>query len=90
MEALKARIGNPHIWEISRCFGYVTFFFFSDDQVRRYEEEGKRGIYARMYFELLKPHDEFDYLRESDFNVKFDSKQNFDDNYRGNWLYYYK
>ena len=29
VEALKARIGNPAIWEISRSFGEVTFFFFT-------------------------------------------------------------
>ena len=88
--ALKNRIDNPDIWEISRCFGHVTFFFFTDDQVKRYEAEGKRDIYARMYFDLLKPHDEFGYLSEEEFKIKFDSKQNFDDNYRGNWFYYYR
>ncbi len=89
VEALKIRIGNPDLWEISRCFGRVVFFFFTDDQVKRYENEGKRDVYAKMYFGLLKPHDEFGYLRERDFGVGFDSKQNFDENYESNWYYYY-
>ena len=90
VQALKARIGNPDIWEISRCFGHVTFFFFTDDQVKHYEAEGKKKEYAKMYFGLLKPHDEFGYLREEDFNVDFDSKQNFDEKYESNWFYYYR
>lgn len=43
-----------------------------------------------MYFAILKPHDEFDYLVQESFTVAFDSKQNFDNNYQGNWFYYYK
>ena len=43
-----------------------------------------------MYFEILRPYDEFDYLSGDDFAVNFDSKQNFDENYESNWYYYYK
>jgi len=90
IQALKARIKNPDIWEISRCFGYVTIFFFTDAQVKRYEAEGKKQEYARIYFEILKPHDEFGYLKEKDFKIDFDSKHNFDENFESNWFYYYK
>jgi hypothetical protein len=90
LKALKARIGNPDLWEISRCFGSVTFFFFTDAQTKRYESEGKRTEYAKMYFELLKRHDEFGYLEEKEFTVAFDSKQNFDENFESSWFYYYR
>jgi hypothetical protein len=33
IKALKRRIANPHLWEISRCFGHVTFVFYKDAQV---------------------------------------------------------
>lgn len=90
VQSLKARIGNPDIWEISRFFGYVTIFFFTDAQIKRYETERKKQEYARIYFEILKPHDEFGYLHRRDFKIDFDSKQNFDENYESNWFYYYK
>jgi len=90
VEALKKRIGNPDLWEISRCFGHVTFFFFTDEQVKRYEALGKMDEYASMYFEILKPHDEFGYLKRNHFKVSFDSKENLDDNYQGSWLHYYR
>lgn len=88
IDSLKRRIGNPDLWEISRCFGHVTFMFYTDAQVEEYAAQGKKKEYARKYFELLKPHDEFGYLSEDDFAVHFDSKQNFDDNYKSNWFYY--
>ena len=90
IDALKQRIDNPDLWEISRCFGYVTFMFYTDAQAKEYGAKGKKTEYARMYFEVLKRYDEFDYLCEDDFTIAFDSKQNFDDNYESNWYYYYK
>ena len=64
--------------------------FYTRDQVKRYVAKGCKESYARRYFEILKPYDEFGYLTEQEFTVNFDSKQNFDDNYAGNWYYYYK
>jgi hypothetical protein len=90
VDALKRRIANPDLWEISRYFGYVTFMFYTDAQAKEYAEKGKQSEYSRMYFEILKPYDEFDYLSQNQFAVAFDSKQNFDDNYQSNWYYYYK
>jgi len=90
VDELKRRIGNPNLWEISRCFASVTFFFFTDDQARAAEQNGLKEQYGRLYFELLKPRDQFNYLDETAFTVAVDSKQNFDENYQSNWYYYYK
>ena len=90
IDALKRRIGNPDLWEISRFFGQVTFMFFTDAQAKEHSAQGLQVEYARMYFEILKLHDEFNYLTQEGFSVTFDSKQNFDDNYQSNWFYYYK
>jgi hypothetical protein len=90
IRALKKRIANPDLWRISRCFGDVTFFFFTDKQVKKYEENGKNCEYGTMYYELLKPHDEFGYLKRRYFKINFDSKQNFDDNFESNSFYYYR
>jgi hypothetical protein len=89
VEAFKRELRNPDIWTISRCFGYVTVFFFTDEQAKRHESEGKKLEYARRYFELLKPRDEFGYLKQDDYTIGFDSKQNFDEKYEGSWFNYY-
>lgn len=90
IEKLKARIANPNLWEISRCFGSVTFMFYTDEQVRESKKKGLEKNYAKMYFELLKKHDEFGYLSEDEFIVSFDSKENFDKNYGSSWFNYHR
>lgn len=89
IQALKVQIGNPDIWEISRPCGDVTVFFFTNDQVKLHEAKGRKKEYAKLYFDLLKPHDEFGYLKESKFKIDFDSKQNFDENFKGSWFNYF-
>lgn len=90
IDALKRRIANPELWTISRYFGHATFMFFTNAQAKEHAAIGKQAEYARMYLEILKPHDEFNYLAQDCFTIAFDSKQNFDDNYQSNWYYYYK
>ncbi len=41
------------------------------------------------YFNILKKYDEFDYIKMEDFSIAFDSKENLDKNYKGNWYFYY-
>lgn len=89
IESLQNRIADPDLWVISRCFGHVTFMFYTDKQAKHHAAV-KKITYARMYFDILKPFDEFGYLVEKDYTVAFDSKQNFDKNYQGNWFKYYR
>lgn len=90
LDQLKAKLNNKDLWEISRLFDTVTFFFYTDAQVRHYEAAGLREAYAREYARLVQPHDEFGYLQRRGVLAYFDSKENFDTNYQSNWYYYYK
>jgi hypothetical protein len=90
LKQLKAKLGNPDLWEISRLFDSVTFFFYTDAQAKLHEAAGLRDAYAREYARLVLPHDEFGYIRRRAVPAYFDSKGNFDTNYEGNWYYYYK
>jgi hypothetical protein len=90
MDQLKAKLNNNDLWEISRLFDTVTFFFYTDAQVKHYEAAGLRDAYAGEYARLVQPHDEFGYLRRRGVLAYFDSKENFDTNYESNWYYYYK
>ena len=87
--AMKKRIG-PELWHIQHAFGQVVFFFYTDKQVKKHKAAGKEKICADLYFDVLKPYDEFGYLKRNKCRVRFDSKENFDNNYQGNWYYYYK
>jgi hypothetical protein len=87
---LKDQLKNKDLWIIRKAFDSVTFFFFTDDQVREYEKKGFRQEYAKNYLSLLKPYDEFNYFTIDNLPVYFDSKENFDTNYNSNWYYYFK
>jgi len=62
--------------------------FHTDAQARASAAAGLREAYADLYFELLREHDEFQYLRRSRFSVAFDSKENLDRNFAGSWFAY--
>jgi hypothetical protein len=90
IESLKKKLRNKDLWCIARQFASVTFMFHTDKQTAKHAGAGKKEIYAKAYFDLVKPYDEFGYLSMDDIQVQFDSKQNFDENYAGSWVYYYR
>ena len=87
---LKTELNCKDLWEISKCFSVTTFFLYTDEQVKQYENSETRKIWADKYFDLLEPYNEFGYFKRDKFNVYLDSKQNFDNNYESNWYYYFK
>jgi len=90
IDHLMAQIANPELWTINQCLGNVTFFFYTEDQMHKYDRQGFKKIYSQFCLALLKPYDEFGYLNENVFSVNFDSKKNFDKKYSGNWFNYYR
>jgi hypothetical protein len=88
INGLKKQLNNPDIWEISRVFSGVTFFLYTDEQLKKYENS--TSLWADTYFNLLDQFNEFKYYKRDSFSVLLDSKENFDNNYESNWYYYYK
>lgn len=89
-EALKEKLNNPDLWEINVFSSRVTFFLRTDEQVKKYQNSEDVKLWGNMFFELIKPNNEFNYLNKDTFFVYLDSKENFDKNYESNWYYYYK
>ena len=77
------------LWKIARFGEHVTFFFYTNSQLKKAKQSGLTVQLKQEYFEILKHFDEFDYFTLSNFNAVFDSKDNFDKNYNGNWRAYY-
>lgn len=84
---LLKRISDPNLWTIHRCFGRAVFMFFTDQQMRSCKRILLRS-YEDQYFDLLQRYDEFQYLDRDGFSLEFDSKENFDRNYKGVWFLY--
>lgn len=80
---------KDHLWEIVFFGEYVTFFFFTIQDLKKAEEQKQTAVIKEAYYALLKPYDRFGYFTLENFNAIFDSKENFDKNYDSNWRWYY-
>ena len=90
IDALKEKLQCKDLWTISRMFSGVTFFLYTDTQVKEYQSSHLRKQWADQYFDLLAPYNQFGYFKRETFDIRLDSKENFDNNYASNWYYYYK
>ena len=81
---------SSNIWMISKLFRTATLFVYYQEQKSDLENSTDFKKIENDYFDLLKEYDEFNYWKRKDFNLGIDTKQNFDENYEGNWYYYYK
>ena len=87
---LQKELDCNDLWEISKCFSETTFFLYTDEQVKEYKNSDARKMWANKYFDLLEAYNQFGYFKRAEFNIHLDSKENFDNNYQGNWFYYYR
>ena len=90
LEKFQKQFDNRDIWTISRLFTGVTIFLYTDEQLKFYESSPIKKEWADRYFDLLKTYDKFGYYHREKFDIYLDSKENFDNNYNSNWMYYYK
>ena len=90
LDKLQKQLDNKDIWTISRLFTGITFFLYTDEQLKMYESSLIKKEWSDRYFELLKTYDKFGYFHREKFDIFLDSKENFDNNYNSNWMYYYK
>ena len=78
----------PHIWEVLAIFSSTVVFYYQDIQIQEYEASGVSASISEQYYQILKKYDELDYYTPENFSLKFDSKQNVDENYQGSLFYY--
>ena len=90
LEKLKEDLKSYQIWEIRRNFSTGIFFFYTDEQLNKNDNNETKNKFKSEYLKLIKNYDEFGYINEVNFSIKLDSKENFDKNYQSNWFYYYK
>jgi hypothetical protein len=88
IENLKSEIGMTDLWTIYRQFSIATIFFYTDKQLEKYSSDGTTEILKKKYYDLLKHYDEFDYIKPDTDFIKFDTKENFDNNFESSWFYY--
>jgi hypothetical protein len=86
--ALLDSIADPALWTIHRCTSGTTFFFHTEAQKSDAIRLGLQRRYSDIYFDLLVTYDEFGYLDRGNFQVNFDSRENFKEAYSESWFNY--
>jgi hypothetical protein len=90
IDELIKKYKKDNVWEIHLSSFYITIFLEKENQI---EESRQKPLFEKLkdeYFEIVKEKDEFGLFKKELINLAFDSKENFDKNYEGNWFYYYK
>lgn len=85
---LMGRIGDSELWKVRPSFDLVTFFYFTDAQLRAHRDAGVQDADALEYARTIEPYDQFGYLQKNPISVRLDSKQNFDAHFSSNWFCY--
>jgi hypothetical protein len=88
IDKLKQELNSKNVWEIYREFATTTYFFYTDKQIEDYKIDGTAEILRQQYFDILKKYDEFNYINLDSYFLAFDSKENFDKNFKSNWFSY--
>jgi len=88
IEHLKNTLADPALWKIRKNFYGLTFFYFTDAQLKSHQAMGAQAIYAREYSRIVHPYDQWGYIQKRGAAVSLDSKENLDTKYRSNWFYY--
>jgi hypothetical protein len=83
IKQLKKTLDNSELREIRSGLESVTFFFFTQAQLRANETSGTRESFTQVCAQLIAPYDEFGYLAKRRIAVYFNSKENFDTVYKG-------
>lgn len=76
------------VWDVLTLFSDSVIFYYSNSDIAINESKGISEAIASDYYEILKKHDELNYFSRENIRIKFDSKENLDKNYQGNFLYY--
>lgn len=90
-ERFESSLGiGDQFWCTQRFSGPPIVFVHTDQQAEALRTSSLPDRWADSYYEIAKPHDEFGYLDRAEVAIMIDSRENFENNYEGNWYYYFK
>jgi len=89
LDKLRLELNIGDIWVIHRnMFVPPSVFFYTAAQLSEYSKIEIKNAITKKCFEMIKKYDEFNYFKIEQFDVEFDSKENFENYYKGNWFNY--
>ncbi|CAN5403290.1 hypothetical protein BH11BAC3_BH11BAC3_07700 [soil metagenome] len=89
IETLESDLNLNELWKVYIGVNYaVTFFFFTNEQVKKFSTDLMKKLLIKKYFEILRRHDEFGYYQEDTLSIELESKENFEADYENSWFRY--
>jgi hypothetical protein len=76
------------VWDVMAMFSNSVVFYYSDSDIAINASKGISDAIVSDYYEILKKYDELNCFTRENIHLKFDSKENLDKNYQGNFYYY--
>jgi hypothetical protein len=81
---------SHRVWDITGMSKDIVVFFVDEAAIATAMDNGAAEQIKSSCYDAMKSHDEFNYLTPANFSIRFDSKENLDKNYQGNFFYYFK
>jgi hypothetical protein len=77
------------VWQVHCGDRWLTVWLYSNDQISINKDLPIHQKMREEYFKLVHKYLDLKLSSSNDFNLYFESKENFDTKYRGNWQFYY-
>ncbi|HGJ66486.1 TPA: hypothetical protein ENS27_14075 [bacterium] len=90
LEEIKKSVDKDCLWLIDNTMGFFVVFTNTEKEREEINTSDACKIIKEKLFNLVKLYDEFNYITPDILKIEFDSKENFEKNYKGNWFYYYR
>lgn len=86
---IRSNYADAPIHNIYTIFS-LAVFYHTDEQLAECQRNGTSGRIKADYYYFLKKYDEFNLFTPENFHCIFDSHENVEKNYQGNYYYYFK
>jgi hypothetical protein len=88
--SFRKRNKTEKVWQIHDSFLGAIVFLYKDEDIEKYRNSDKIEKLKDEFYNMVKPYDKNGLFKRDNLNFGIDSKENFDNNYKSNWYYYYK
>jgi len=89
IEAIRSVMPGPRAWLVSRIFGVAIVFFEADSDLSSKAGKHAQEAWRKALQAKSKEYDACRYFDTEPLRVSFDSRENFEKNYNGDWRAYY-
>jgi hypothetical protein len=85
---LEAKLNNPAIWTIKAEWHGASVFFHTEAEKKSLCDGPFSAACVDAFAEVVRKYDAFGYFARRPATLCFESKENFDKTYHGNWFFY--